>query len=286
MKCFYHNDLDGHCAGAIVQKFYEYPTDSCVEYIEIGYNDFDKFNEVKEGDTVYIVDISFTEKTLPYLLNVWEKCGRSLRWIDHHQSSVDMREKYQHLNDIGGIVESGNSGAYLTWRYLFPHDKVPYAVRLVDDYDCWKLKIEDSTFFKLGMETLKDYPTDVVWCDLFNDDDCSKIIVSGKSIHTWLMSFYNHYCSYNSYETNIGGHAALVLNLKTNSWAFGQRVNDYPIVCGWVFDGKRYNYSLYSVSNIVDCAKIAESYGGGGHKGAAGFVSDKLLFAPADKTDD
>lgn len=31
---------------------------------------------------------------------------------------------------------------------------------------------------------------------------------------------------------------------------------------------------------------IAESYGGGGHKGAAGFVSDKLLFAPADKTDD
>jgi len=46
----------------------------------------------------------------------------------------------------------------------------------------------------------------------------------------------------------------------------------------WVFDGKKYSYSIFSSNPNIDCSKIAESYGGGGHKGAAGFSSDELLF--------
>lgn len=36
--------------------------------------------------------------------------------------------------------------------------------------------------------------------------------------------------------------------------------------------------AIYSSNKEIDCSKIAESFGGGGHKGAAGFSSDELLF--------
>ena len=37
-----------------------------------------------------------------------------------------------------------------------------------------------------------------------------------------------------------------------------------------------YKCSIYSVKEDFDCSKFAEKFGGGGHKGAAGFSLDKL----------
>ena len=39
-------------------------------------------------------------------------------------------------------------------------------------------------------------------------------------------------------------------------------------------DGTMWNYSLRSTK--IDCANLAEMFGGGGHKGAAGFSSNKF----------
>lgn len=43
--------------------------------------------------------------------------------------------------------------------------------------------------------------------------------------------------------------------------------------CYWYKDGK-WTWSLYNDNGLVDCSIIAKSFGGGGHKGAAGFVCD------------
>lgn len=44
------------------------------------------------------------------------------------------------------------------------------------------------------------------------------------------------------------------------------------------FNGRNgtWTYSMYS--KIVDVSNIAKKYGGGGHRGAAGFNLDKLIF--------
>ena len=39
--------------------------------------------------------------------------------------------------------------------------------------------------------------------------------------------------------------------------------------------------SLYSTREDVDCGAIAKSLGGGGHKGAAGFICDELPWTKA-----
>ena len=43
--------------------------------------------------------------------------------------------------------------------------------------------------------------------------------------------------------------------------------------CFWYKNGK-WMWSLYNDNEEVDCSVIAKQYGGGGHKGAAGFVCD------------
>lgn len=44
------------------------------------------------------------------------------------------------------------------------------------------------------------------------------------------------------------------------------------------FNGRNgtWTYSMYS--KTVDVSNIAKKYGGGGHRGAAGFNTDKLIF--------
>jgi hypothetical protein len=44
------------------------------------------------------------------------------------------------------------------------------------------------------------------------------------------------------------------------------------------YDGitKLWKFSLYNDNGLVDCSVIAKQFGGGGHKGAAGFVVDDL----------
>ena len=40
----------------------------------------------------------------------------------------------------------------------------------------------------------------------------------------------------------------------------------------------KWNVSLYSTKEHVDCGAVAKSFGGGGHKGAAGFQCEELPF--------
>ncbi len=45
--------------------------------------------------------------------------------------------------------------------------------------------------------------------------------------------------------------------------------------CFW-YKGGKWNFNLYNDNGEVDCSIIAKRYGGGGHKGAAGFVIDDI----------
>jgi nanoRNase/pAp phosphatase (c-di-AMP/oligoRNAs hydrolase) len=47
----------------------------------------------------------------------------------------------------------------------------------------------------------------------------------------------------------------------------------------YAFNGEKWSYSIFSGDKAVDCSKIAESYGGGGHLSAAGFTLDDMPFA-------
>ena len=80
------------------------------------------------------------------------------------------------------------------------------------------------------------------------------------------------------FELEIEGMRCYIMNmaLAGSQW-FGEddMEEKYDMLIRYVYNGKidRYEYSLYSTKPNVNCAAIAERYGGGGHKGAAGFTS-------------
>lgn len=284
MKCFYHCDLDGKCAGSIVAKYennYEPSNYFMVDYVQEIQTD-----NILDFEKVYFVDYSFTEKTLYVLKELLNK-NCKIVWIDHHTSSVNLEKSHPELVDISGIRLEGISGAALSYMYLYDKefDELPYYVRLVSDYDCWKFNYEpDTTRFKLGIDGKQHDALDEIW-ELFDSEfnnnrreHLNNIIDSGRIIKKYIdidnISYRDNY----GYESIIDGHKCFVVNKKTNSWVFGDYYDTYPAVIVWVFNGFIYQYSIYSSDPDIDCSKIAESYGGGGHKGAAGFTSTELLF--------
>ena len=90
MKCFYHSDMDGKCAGAIVYKYYlldrertRETADS--EFICINYKDDFPFEKIKPDELVVIVDFSLQrEGEFERLLGITD----NVIWIDHHKTAI------------------------------------------------------------------------------------------------------------------------------------------------------------------------------------------------------
>lgn len=277
MKCFHHNDLDGRCAGAIVAQFTQNYNQE--DYFEVDYNSPLPIDKISENETVYLVDYSFKEDTVWQLNEILKKTN-DIIWCDHHTSSLNLLKERPELKQIKGLIQDKISGAMLIYKYLYNNpEEIPYHIHLVSDYDCWIYDLDpDTTWFKIGIDTVNHNALDVLWINLQRKDVLNSFIKTGKTIKQYIDQDNTQYRNAWSYESEICGIKCLVINRKSNSWIFGDKVNTYPITMVWAFNGEKYSYSIYSVDPAIDCSKIAEKFGGGGHKGAAGFSSNELLF--------
>ena len=267
MKCFHHNDIDGKAAGAIVaRKTGNY---NKADYIMYDYSKPIPTELIEEGETVYFVDLSFSVNSVDKLKEILEEKHCDLIWCDHHSSSMEILKTYPEYEKVKGIRKEGISGAALTY---------------ISDFDCWQFKLEDTLFFKYALEVTDYEALDIIWNQLFraehsaSNDLLDKMIESGKVISKYVEKEYEQYRKAYAYESRIDGVKCLVVNRRCDSLVFGDLIKDYPIVAIWVFDGEKYKYSIYSDKPDIDCSKIAERYGGGGHKEASGFVIEKMIF--------
>lgn len=302
MKLFYHNDLDGRCAGFLVANHYEYE-----EHFEKGVNAFEvdyvrpiNLDTIDPGETVFFVDYSFKDDT-KYVLDELVERGCRVVWCDHHTSSLNLCKKHPELNEIEGIRAEGISGAALTYMYLYEEndlEELPYFIRLVSDYDCWIYKYgKETDYFKLGIDSLYSDALDcdehsTIWSNLLYNrpvetnlseeeidiDSMTYVLNRGMAIETYVTNNNTFYRENFAYESEILGHKCLVVNQKTNSKIFGDEYDKYPLVAVWVYNGEKYVYSIFSSNKEIDCSKIAEHFGGGGHKGAAGFTTNELIL--------
>lgn len=276
--------MDGKCAGAIVARATGNYDEN--DYIVYDYSKPIPTESIGEGETVYFVDLSFSVNTIDKLKEIIEQKKCDLIWCDHHSSSMEILKTYPEYNNIKGIRREGISGAALTWMYFYgcEFDEIPQFVKYVSDFDCWKFEFEDSLYFKYAVEAKDHDALDIIWNKLVRDANDSKtprlheMVEKGKTISKYVKKEYKAYREAYAYESRIDGIKCLVVNRSCNSLVFGDLIEDYPIVAIWAFNGDIYKYSLYSDKPDIDVSKIAERYGGGGHKGAAGFVSDKMIL--------
>jgi hypothetical protein len=284
MRCFYHgNDLDGKCSAAIVK--YKHP--EC-ELIPIDYGQDYPWNSISKDEEIYMVDFSI--QPFDWMLELPD----TLVWIDHHDTSI--KEASDRNFDPLGIRDTSKAACELTWEYLFPDEMVPLAVILLGRYDVWDLHWSgrgctstDLKSFQYGMRGRDNNPEDPVWNVLFNftyirdsNTFVRYIIDRGHAIYTYLKKDHKKYAEGFSFETVLDGHTCIccnrgVVNSELLRSVWDEKRHDMMITFCRTPD-KLWNVSLYTTHDGVNCGKIAQKYGGGGHRGAAGFKCKTLPF--------
>lgn len=283
MKCFHHTDLDGYCAGHIVSVFEN--NQNPEDFIEVNYDDVLPLDKISKGERVYFVDYSFslnTAKVLDKILKITD----DVIWVDHHKSSLELLKARPDFKKVKGLVDASHSGALNTYMYLYKcdYEDVPMYIRYVSDYDCWQYNMKDTLAFKYGMDSYKHKPLDDIWYRLRGKRGydakviLGSIISDGKVIEGYVAEEKRDYLEKYGYDIDFEGYRCKVCNRRDNSTLFGDTIKDYDIVMIWVFKGNSYEYSIYTDKDNIDCSKLAEKYGGGGHAQAAGFVVKKQLF--------
>lgn len=286
MKCIHHTDHDGHCAGFWVKK--RYPQMTKEDFIEMDYGStLDWFSKIKKDEPVIIVDFSFDKKEdMDKLLSK----TKNVIWIDHHISAI---KKFEGM-DIKGLRYNGIAGCMLTWAYFnkmedgtIPFDpkmctEAPWMTKYVHDRDVWLHEYgEETDHFNLGLDAIPNkQPYDPIWEEALNIDKVRKLIEEGSVIERYRDSLGLR-AQKSGFEYDFDGHKAFCINnCFSGSEYFGEMIDKYDIVCCFNYNGvdRIWEYSLYSNKENVDCSVICTERGGGGHKGAAGFTTNKLVF--------
>lgn len=219
------------------------------------------------GKDVWLVDFSYPRETLEQMNNQAHK----LVVIDHHKTAQENLKGFPNT-----IFDMSKSGAVLAWEYFHPSVEVPMFFKYIQDRDLWKWKLPDSKYFSVGLES---YPFDFeIWHELINGS-LLKIIEEGRIIEPYKQKIINDICRL-SFNVNFKGPDKMYKISAVNTCKFQSEVCN-KLAVGKPFsaayfrrkDG-RLSWSLRSDNNdpnAIDVSKIAASYGGGGHKNAAGF---------------
>lgn len=277
MKCFYHKaDLDGKCAGAIVKR--KYPT---VELIGVDYGDFIDWTTMQRGEKVYIVDFSFPIQQMRVLNDFCQ-----LFWIDHHATAINEAQREDLECRTGEFVlDASKSGCELTWEHLYPGEQMPRAVSLLGRYDVWDHSaLPGIVEFQQAMKLLDLTVHSEEWTQLLSEPDPAVIdmlISDGQVIRAYQKVSNRIYAEACGHVIRCQGKTFIAMNkCLANSLAFEAiykpEEHDAMMAYGW--DGKKWKVSIYSDKSTFNAGEFCKQFGGGGHKGAAGFSCDGLML--------
>lgn len=290
MKCFYHSaDLDGHCSGAIVKYCRRY-----CEMIGINYGQPFPWETILSDEFIIMVDYSL--QPFSDMVRLKNAAG-NLVWIDHHKTAID--DMVKSGIDFAGLKIDGIGACALVWK-SFTSSELPLSVKLLAEYDVWNHSDPRTLPFQYGLRIERNTLPDnlALWKRLFEDESAVyDVINKGNVILDYEKSQNEKFVSAYAFETTIRaadsiiptespspGLKAICCNKGfTNSQLF-ESVWDpkkYDVMVTFIrlkLPAAKWTVSLYSDKPEVDCGAIAKSYGGGGHKGAAGFQCSELPF--------
>ena len=272
----------------------------------IGYNYGQPIPDLSEYDKVIMCDISFPIEemnSLEFTLEYGNPDSENFIWIDHHISAINDNNK----RNFHGLRNTKFAACELTWMYFFPNEPMPEIVRLLGRYDCFGHKNTDEETkvleFQYGArQCISNYEEAYEY--LFKHIEGSKgamlsfdvsidgILNKGKAIYQYLcteakQSYKNGFAIHFRNDIKRGSviengvlKFICINKERFNPINFGidYHKDGYDGCACFHYSDGYYNFSLYNDNGKVDCSIIAKRYGGGGHRGAAGFILNKDEF--------
>lgn len=243
------------------------------------------------GENVLIVDFSYKRPVL-------EEMARSAKGIivlDHHKSAEEDLAPYAGIPfgssgvdeevimraaagglPLAALFDMSKSGARLAWEYAHPGHPVPEIVKHVEDRDLWRFALNGTREINANLFSMPyDFEVfDRCAAELETVTGRTAHLISGEAIERKHHKDVAELLRVCTREMVIGGHRVKVANIPytLSSDAAGALAEGALFgACYYdAADGARV-FSLRSRSGGFDVSKVAVSYGGGGHAGAAGF---------------
>lgn len=284
--CIYHaNCADGFTAAWAVRE----ALGDEVEYIPCGYGD--TAPDVSGADVI-VVDFSFKRDCIDFMAGH----ARSVLILDHHKTAeaelshllepaqdhpafnyADLlaRIEDEPVENVFAVFDMRRSGAQLAWDF-FHEGARPTLIDYVGDRDLWRFDLFESrqinaviASHEMSWETWHDLAA-----RLQADPDFGRVAEEGYAILRAHDKLVRSVIASSKRRMVIGGHdvpvAAAPYALASDT--AGTMAEGEPFAATYVDGPKGRAFSLRSRGDGLDVSEIAKRYGGGGHRGAAGFL--------------
>lgn len=275
----YHKDADGFCAAAIA-KF------ANVEglYRSIDYGE--ELPEIELNDTVYMLDFCLQPFEHMIELNKQYK----LIWIDHHKSALAAAARADFDASGNQFTATGLAGCELAWMYFHLGQEIPRWVSLVGRYDVWDHTDDRTIPFHYGLLSLELDPAARDGLDewkrlrtssLADGGRIGEILRAGEAIQRYVEIQYAEQAKIISFNLLFEGLNFIAFNHAGKGSKIADSIWDPAIhdaIFSFVWANDHWKIGLYTDKPDIDVSVIAVKYGGGGHKGAAGFQCKELPF--------
>jgi uncharacterized protein len=272
----YHADCpDGLCAGWIAwRKFGElaeyYPAQYSADPPDV------------TGRDVYVVDFCYPRNVTEQLV---AQASRVVI-LDHHASAQRDLEAFAGRSCVAADYEGDRdcdaklliefdmqrSGAGLARDYFFPGEE-NWVVDYVQDRDLWRFALGDSATLNAYLQTLSTFE-ELDYA--YNEVSLGTAKMFGAGAEAYRDMLVRKVKAHAIRQRFAGFDNIPVVNAHFVgiSELLGELAQGALFAVGWYQrnDGS-ISYSLRSRGDF-DCSKLAELFGGGGHKGAAGFRLD------------
>lgn len=299
MLIIYHkSDMDGLCSAAILH--HRFPEARLLGY---DYREpFDVETQIAKGEDVIMADVSMSMFTMEAIA---DRAG-NFTWLDHHVSAYkDFVDHFKfHRSDTVGHVMFADgydwdyvydptiSACEICWRfYSRKKDETPEPILLLGKYDTWRENGTDAWNnvilpFQYGMRMEGFTPESLanwIFNDYANNPTRLREMVGIGSAILKYQKQQDKRLMEKSFDARLnipaeqGVIRCLVCNGAYSSTAFESKWDEekYDAMVGIGFDGKMWGIALRTTKDI-DLSVIAKSFGGGGHKKAAGCSSDDI----------
>ena len=284
----YHRvDIDGWLSAAIIKRYMDNQPEYEVDYLGFNYgDDLDPSAIAKKYDEVITVDVSINIDDMIFLVDRVD-----FVYIDHHTMKINEVLRKVDLTNVRTYINTEElpikkkAACEITWLVFFTDTPMPRLIKDASSYDCFRHKayepIEahevlmaqyglraiihdvDSAYKLLNESFAGDTPVDIM----------EDIVEDGYKIFNYLK--VEARAAYDKREVfSIGGKRFAAINKERfNPVNFGIHYHEdgYDGVASYWYAEGMWNFSLYNDNDSVDCAILAAQFGGGGHKGAAGF---------------
>ena len=184
--------------------------------------------------------------------------------LDHHRSAELDLEGLDFA-----VFAMEKSGARMAWEFWHPDKPFPEVFALVEDRDLWRWALPDSR--EVGLALAQEPFEFERWASL----DCAELKALGHCLMGFQASLINRTLS-RAHWITLGGYRIPACNSCLFQREFGDELclkfPEAPFAAVYYNKGESIAWSLRSIGEF-DVSRVASSFGGGGHRNAAGFAA-------------